>query len=99
MNSEKEQVLLIGVRKFDSFTDRQGNKIDAGCTVTFGTPYSDANSNKFGFEVKNYTFRDNIEYLFNKLSILKIPSTVSITCHRESAFSNNVIIDDIDSLD
>lgn len=99
MKNEKEQVLLIGVRKYDSFQDRQGNTVNAGCSVTFGSAYPSGNDNKVGFEVRNYTFRDNIDAMFNKLKYCKIPSIVSIDYHRESAFSNNIIIDDINPLE
>ena len=99
MKSEIEQVLLIGVRKYDTFNDRQGNEVKGGCTVTLGIPYSSDNENKFGFEIKTYTFRENIESYFYKLKDLKMPGLVAMTYHRDSAFSNNIIIDSIDSLE
>jgi len=99
MQNEREQVLLLGVRKYDSFVDNRGNTINAGCTVTLGTPYPVDNDNKFGYEFRQYTFRDNIDYYFNKLKILKMPSVVSMDYHRESAFSANIVIDDINSLE
>lgn len=99
MKNEREQVLLLGVQKYDSFTDRQGNTVNAGCIVTLGTPYPSGNDNKFGYEFRRYTFRDNIDYYFEKLKDISMPRVVSMEYHRESAFSNNIIIDDIDVLE
>lgn len=99
MKDEIEQVLLIGVRKYDTFTDRQGNEVKGGCSIAFGVPYALDNENKHGYEVRSYTFRDKIDYFFDKLKDYRFPIVVCMTYHRENAFSNNIIIDDIDSLE
>lgn len=95
MQSEKSQVLVLGMKKYDSFKDRQGNDISAGCTFTLGVPYSPNVDNKRGYEFKTYTFRENIDVMFNRFKDVKFPFVGLMISHRENAFSSNVIIDDL----
>lgn len=99
MQSEKSQVLVLGIKKYDSFNDRQGNEVKAGCTVTLGLPYSDTSDNKRGFEFKTYTFRENIDLIFNRFKDFNFPFVAIMISHRENAFSNNVIIEDLQCCD
>ena len=97
MQNDKSQVLVLGMKKYDSFKDRDGKEINAGCTFTLGVPYNSNLDNKRGYEFKTYTFRENIDLMFNRFKDCHFPFVGIMTSHRENAFSNNVIIDDLQS--
>lgn len=95
MQNDKSQVLVLGMKKYDSFKDREGKEISAGCSVTLGVPYNANSDNKRGYEFKTYTFRENVDVIFNRFKECRFPFVGVMISHRENAFSNNVIIDDL----
>ena len=86
-----EQILIFGVKYYDSFKDRDGNEVQGGCSVEYGLPYNPDNDYKLGFEVRKYTFREDYINVFNKFKNSKFPCFGYLIGHRENAFSNPVI--------
>lgn len=95
MKNEMTQVLVLGMRKYDSFKDREGNEVKAGCTVTLGLPYSKEVENKRGYEFKTYTFRENIDEIFNRFKDKNFPFVGLMETRRENPFSSNIVIVDL----
>lgn len=100
-NDVREQVLVVGVKVYDTFKDRDGNEIQGGCTVEYGLPYNSDNDRKLGYEVRKYTFRENKDQVFNLYKDMRFPCMSILTGHRENAFSNPVIdlIEPMDSIE
>lgn len=99
MQCDKSQVLVLGMKKYDSFTDREGKVISAGCTFILGIPFSLNVDNKRGYEFKTYTFKENINDMFDRFKDCHFPFVGVMTSHRENAFSQNIIIDDLEYYD
>lgn len=85
----KEQVMVFGVKKFNSFTNREtGEVIDGGCTVWYGFPYSDRCDNKLGFDIQKFTFRKTKDDVYDQFDGCNFPVYAILEYHRETAVGN-----------
>lgn len=88
----EEQVQVFGVTKYDTFTGRDGNEIEGGCVVWYGTAYPTDLENKKGFEVRKQTFRkDLINKEFDMFKDKRFPCLAVMTGHRDTNLADPVI--------